>query len=102
MKVKILEKQRLLDDFFQVDAARLQFEKFDGTWSEPVRRLNLDRGEAVAVLVYLRDRDCFVLVRQFRYALFHKGEEAWLEEIVAGVLDDESPQECARRECSRK
>ena len=99
MKVKVLTRERLLDDFFQVDSARVQFEKFGGGWSEPVRRLNLERGEAVAVLIYLKDKDAFVLVRQFRYAAFAAGQNGWIDEIVAGVLDEADPLQCARREC---
>ncbi len=100
MEVKILKKKRLLDDFFKVDAAELQYEKFDGKFSEPVRRLNLERGEAVAVLIYVRDRDSFVLIRQFRFAVYETGRDGWIDEIVAGVLDKEgeTPVECARRE----
>ncbi len=99
MKVQILKKERLLDDFFKVDRADLIFEKFDGTLSPVVRRLNLERGQAVAVLIYLPDKEAFVLTRQFRYAVYEAGEEGWIEEIVAGVLDEESPEACARREC---
>ncbi len=99
MKVKIIKRERLLDDFFKVDSAELQHEKFDGSWSPVVRRLNLERGEAVGVLIYLQDTDRFVLIRQFRFAVFEAGESGWIDEIVAGVLDDESPEACARREC---
>ena len=99
MNVKILSKERILDDFFQVDSARLQFEKFSGGWSAPVRRLNLERGEAVAVLIYLKDVAKFILIRQFRYAAFLAGGDGWIDEIVAGVQDGEDPLLCARREC---
>ena len=100
MKVKILNRERLLDDFFKVDVATLQYEKFNGGWSEPVRRFNLERGEAVAVLIYLEDIDRFVIIRQFRYAAFQRGESGWIDEIVAGVIDPgEEPVESARREC---
>ncbi|MHB2149110.1 NUDIX domain-containing protein [Calditrichota bacterium LG25] len=99
MKVKIIKKERLLDDFFKVDSAELIHEKFDGTLSPVVRRLNLERGQAVAVLIHLTDRDSLVLIRQFRYAVYEAGEDGWIDEIVAGVLDDESPEACARREC---
>ncbi len=98
MKVELIKKERLLDDFFKIDSAELKFEKFDGRMSPVVRRLNLERGQAVAVLIYLKDRESFVLIRQFRFAVFEAGEEGWIDEIVAGVLDDESPEECARRE----
>lgn len=99
MKVKIIKKERLLNDFFIVDSAELRFEKFDGSWSPVVRRLNLSRGQAVAVLIYLKDKDSFVLIRQFRFAVFEDGQPGWIDEIVAGVVDEESPEACARREC---
>ncbi len=99
MKVKIIKKERLLNDFFIVDSAELRFEKFDGSWSPVVRRLNLNRGQAVAVLIYLKDKDSFVLIRQFRFAVFEDGQPGWIDEIVAGVVDEESPEACARREC---
>jgi len=99
MQVKIIENKLLLTDFFTVSEARLQHEKFDGGWSAPVRRLNLDRGEAVAVLIYVQDIRRFVLVRQFRYAVYLANEGGWIDEIVAGVLDGDTPLQCARREC---
>jgi GDP-mannose pyrophosphatase NudK len=50
------------------------------------------------VLIYLEDLDRFVFIRQFRYALYSLGESGWIDEIVAGVLDGDAPEECARRE----
>ncbi len=99
MKVKILKKQRLLSGFFDVDVATVQFEKFEGGFSAPVKRYNLLRGEAVAALIYLQDVKRLVLIRQFRYADYvHRGQ-GWIEEIVAGVIDEgESPIECVKRE----
>jgi nudix-type nucleoside diphosphatase (YffH/AdpP family) len=99
MQVKIIENKRLLDDFFQVDAVTLKHERFDGCMSVPVRRLNLERGQAVAVLIYIRDRDSFIFVRQFRYAVYAAGESGWLDEIVAGVMEGDDPLDCAKREC---
>ena len=99
MQVKILEKQRLLSGFFDVDVAMVQFEKFDGGFSAPVKRYNLLRGEAVAALIYLQDVKRLVLIRQFRYADYAHRCQGWIEEIVAGVIDEgESPLECIRRE----
>jgi len=99
MQVKILESKRVLDDYFQVDDVTLQHEKFSGSLTEPVRRLNLERGEAVAVLIYLRDKDTFIIVRQFRYAAYISSDSGWIDEIVAGVLDEDDPAACAKREC---
>ena len=99
MEVKILESKRVLDDFFQVDDVVLQHEKFSGSLSKPVRRLNLERGEAVAALIYVQDKESFILVRQFRFAAYVSSNNGWIDEIVAGVLEDDNPLECAKREC---
>jgi GDP-mannose pyrophosphatase NudK len=99
MEVKILEKKRVLDGFFKVDDVILQHEKFSGSLSKPIRRLNLERGEAVAILIYLQDRNSFVLVRQFRYAAYVSSDTGWIDEIAAGVLEDDNPLACAKREC---
>lgn len=99
MEVKILERKRLLDDLFKVDDIRLQHKKFSGDWSETIRRLNFERGNSVGVLIYVRDEDVFILVRQFRFAVYDSGLSGWLDEIVAGMLDNESPLDCAYREC---
>lgn len=99
MQVKIINTQRLVDDYFKIDAITLRHEKFSGLWTDLIRRLNLERGEAVAVLIYLQDKDSFVLVRQFRYAVYAAGEIGWIDEIVAGVMEEQNPLQCARREC---
>ena len=100
MKVKIISKKRLYKGFLNLDSIELKHIKHDGSWSEAMLRLNLKRGEAAAVLVYLKDTDSFILVNQFRYACYENGESGWIDEIVAGVFDENDTAEtCAKREC---
>lgn len=100
MIVKIHKTERLLSGFFDVDKATLQYERFNGEFSEIVPRYNLLRGQAVAVLIYLEDTEQLVLIRQFRYAVYKAGGDGWITETVAGVIDaGESPETCAKREC---
>jgi len=97
-RVDIREKKILVDDFFKVEEALLSFEKFDGTMSPPVRRLNFERGDSVAALLHHTGRDAAILVKQFRYAAYEKGA-GWLTEVVAGMIDrGETPEEAIRRE----
>ncbi|MFZ5517716.1 MAG: NUDIX domain-containing protein [Candidatus Zhuqueibacterota bacterium] len=100
MKVHLKQKHRILDDFFKVDRAILQHEKFDGTMSEDIVRLNLLRGEACAALLYNPENDTIILVRQFRYPIYTRDENlAWSLEVVAGMIDDDgSPEDAIRRE----
>ena len=52
--VEVLDKKRILDDFFKVQEVHLRYERFDGTMSRSIRRLNFERGDSVAALIYNR------------------------------------------------
>ena len=55
--------------------------------------------DSVAVLLYHRDRDAFVLVKQFRPAVYLKNEDGFTHELCAGIVDKEKPlEEIAREE----
>ncbi len=88
MKVRILEKSREYDGFFKIDKATLQYEKFNGEMSEPVTRLDFNRGNTVAVLLYDEDKDSVILVKQFRYSAYVNDGPGWILEIVAGIVDE--------------
>jgi len=97
-KVVVEQKKRVFDDFFKIDEALVRYEKFDGQLGETVRRLNFERGDAVAVLIFNRETRQVILVNQFRYPTYEKGD-GWIIEIVAGILaKDEKPEEAVRRE----
>jgi nudix-type nucleoside diphosphatase (YffH/AdpP family) len=99
MKKVLIEKKRyVLDDFFKVEEAYLQFEKFNGEMSATVRRFSLERGSSVAVLVYKRHADKLILISQFRYPTYKNGN-GWTIEAIAGMIDKgETSEEAARRE----
>ena len=83
---------------FRIIEGRLRFERFDGSMSEEIVRLKLDRGDSVAAVLHDEDDDTVVLTEQFRYPTHDKGP-GWLLELPAGVVDaDEQPEQCMRRE----
>jgi nudix-type nucleoside diphosphatase (YffH/AdpP family) len=97
-KVIVEKKARILDDFFKVDEAHLRFEKFNGQMSRLVRRLNFERGDSVAALIFNPETRKLILVNQFRYPTCEKGP-GWICEVVAGALEkDEEPEAAVRRE----
>ena len=57
-----------------------------------------DHGAAVGVLPYDPERRVAMLVRQFRAAVFHASGEAEVLEAPAGLLEEDDPADCARRE----
>jgi len=97
-KTEVKNRRVLLDGFFRVEEVQLCYEKFDGTMSAPVQRLNLVRDDAVAAVVVNKAKGTVVLVRQFRYATLVRGE-GWMTEVAAGLIDKgEAPEAAIRRE----
>ena len=103
MKKVLIEKKRyILDDFFKVEEAYLQFEQFNGKMSPLVRRFSLERGNSVAVLVFNLNNNKLVLINQFRYPTYESGH-GWIIEAIAGIIDPgETPEEAARREVNEE
>ena len=109
--VKILDQVEdySFGELFRVIRTTLQYRRFDGQMSDPVTRINFERGDSVGVLLYDPQDDAVILVRQFRYPVYagldpdeREGDgarQAWLLEIVAGVVDeDQTVKEVANKE----
>jgi ADP-ribose pyrophosphatase len=97
-RVVIERKRLILDDFFKVEEAYLSYERFDGTMSPVLRRLNFERGDAVAAVLFNRRRGTVLLVNQFKYPSFAKGP-GWITELMAGMIDPgETPEVALHRE----
>lgn len=96
-------------DLFRIVEAELRYRRFDGRMSEPIKRVNFERGDAVGVLLYDAEQDAVVLVRQFRYPVYVRlspearagagAQEAWILEIAAGIAEaGQTTPEVGRRE----
>ncbi|MHA6312184.1 MULTISPECIES: GDP-mannose pyrophosphatase NudK [Pantoea] len=58
-----------------------------------------DRGNGATILLYNREKNSVVLTRQFRIATWVNGnQDGMLIEACAGLLDDDSPEDCIRKE----
>ena len=99
-KFTILEKTIGYAGFFRMEKYQLRHELFRGDWSATLTRECLERGHAVAVLLYDPEQDQVVLIEQFRVGAMEFPGGPWLLEIVAGIMDkpEESAEAVARRE----
>ncbi len=97
---EVLNKTIGYDGFFRMEKYRLRHELFQGGWSPDITRECLERGHAVAVLLYDPDRDQVILLEQFRVGALDFPGGPWLLEIVAGIMDDpdETAEAVAQRE----
>lgn len=88
--VVISDEDVVFDGFFSVVSATLSYTRFDGA-RQTIRRLSLERGDSVAVLVVNRVKRSVILVEQLRYSTLKKGP-GWIVELPAGVVRDGEDQ----------
>ncbi len=95
----VIENERPLHrGFFRLDALTIRHERFDGG-EQTIERELLERGDAVAVLLFDPECDEVLLIEQFRVGPTARKDEPWLIEVVAGMIDEgETPREAAMRE----
>jgi nudix-type nucleoside diphosphatase (YffH/AdpP family) len=97
-KVSIEQKKTIFDDFFKVEEAYLRFEQFNGEMSPRIRRLNMERGNSVAIVILNKDTGKLIMVSQFRYPTYQNKHGLTIE-IIAGMVDPgETPEQTLRRE----
>jgi ADP-ribose pyrophosphatase len=102
--LRITRRECLYDGHFRVDRYRFRHRLHAGGWSKLLTREVVDRGAAVALLLYDPDRDAVVLIEQFRLPAQLAGAPGWQLEPVAGLLDHdgESEDSVARREAQEE
>ena len=86
-----VEQQRndlVWDGFWKTREVHLRHRRFDGTWSQTLKREVHCRGEAVGVLLYDPVLDAIGLVEQFRIGPWMRGDaHPWMLELVAGLRE---------------
>ena len=97
--INIISRETCFSGFYRLDRLRLRHRQFAGGMGPALSRELFVRHDAVCVLPYDPQRDCVVLIEQFRIGALDKSANPWLLELVAGLIDkDEQPEEVARRE----
>ncbi|NWG16732.1 MAG: NUDIX domain-containing protein [Chloroflexi bacterium] len=100
-RVEIIEKVIAYKKFFfKLEEARFKHELYNGEMSDELLRLNLERGDSAAVVMYDTAKDSVILTEQFRYPTYEKGP-GWILEIPAGTIEkseNRDPTVTLRRE----
>lgn len=98
MKHSIDQEEVILHEFFTVLRAQVTYKNFETGELIHAKRVCLERGDSVAVLLYEIDTNSFLFTEQYRYPSARR-EKPMMVELVAGSLaENENPENCARRE----
>ncbi|KGT92429.1 GDP-mannose pyrophosphatase [Erwinia typographi] len=97
-KIEVIKNKILSDNWFVLRNFTYDLTAKDGTTIRHKREV-YDRGNGATILLYNRDKNSVILTRQFRIATWVNGNESgMLTETCAGLLDDDSPEDCIRKE----
>ena len=96
--IHIVNNEILSDNWYTLRKITYEYADKDGL-VQRISREAYDRGNGATILLYNIDLKKVILTRQFRLPTFINGNETgMLIESCAGLLDDENPEDCIRRE----
>lgn len=96
--VSIEKTEILSDNWYTLKKVTFSIKKQNGQ-TETQSREAYDRGNGAAILLYNTDSKKVILTRQFRLPTYINGNtDGMLIEACAGLLDDNNPEDCIRKE----
>ncbi|MCW3161776.1 GDP-mannose pyrophosphatase NudK [Chryseobacterium oryctis] len=96
--VSIEKTEILSDNWYTLKKVTFNIQKKDGTVEKQSREA-YDRGNGAVILLYNKESKTVILTRQFRLPTYINGNPTgMLIEACAGLLDDDNPEECIKRE----
>lgn len=96
--ITLLKTEILSDNWYTLNKVTYSVLKKDGT-TETQSREAYDRGNGAVILLYNTDLNTVILTRQFRLPTYINGNSTgMLIEACAGLLDNDNPEDCIKRE----
>lgn len=101
-KIKNIKKEVLSDNWYTLNKFTFDIKLRDDSWVTQQRE-SYDRGNGAVILLYNREKGTVVLTKQFRLPTYVNGnEDGFLIEACAGLLDNDSPEVCIRKEAEEE
>ncbi|SHF26744.1 GDP-mannose pyrophosphatase NudK [Chryseobacterium takakiae] len=96
--VQIEKTEILSDNWYTLKKVTFSIQKKDGSFQQQSREA-YDRGNGAAILLYDKSTGNVILTRQFRLPSYLNGNETGMMiEVCAGLLDNDNPEDCIKRE----
>lgn len=96
--INILSTEILSDNWYVLNKVTYEITQRDGS-KQIQNREAYDRGNGAAILLYNTVQQTVILTRQFRLPTFLNGNPSgMLIEACAGLLDQDNPEDCIKRE----
>ncbi|SHF47304.1 nudix-type nucleoside diphosphatase, YffH/AdpP family [Marinomonas polaris DSM 16579] len=96
--IRNIEKTLLSDNWYTLNKFSFELKDQNGQWQYQEREA-YDRGNGATILLYNIEKKTVVLTRQFRIPTYVNGNhDGMLIESCAGLLDQDNPEDCIKRE----
>jgi GDP-mannose pyrophosphatase NudK len=96
--ITLLNTEILSDNWYTLNKVTYSVLKKNGT-TETQSREAYDRGNGAVILLYNKTSNTVILTRQFRLPTYINGNPTgMLIEACAGLLDNDNPEDCIKRE----
>ncbi|NIH18807.1 NUDIX domain-containing protein [Morganella morganii] len=88
--VRIIDTITLSDNWYILKKYVVDYPRRDGTCQRLEREV-YDRGNGAVILLYNRQKNSVILIRQFRLPVYVNGHDGFLIEAAAGLLEEQDP-----------
>lgn len=96
--VRVITSEILSDNWGELRKVKYDFKLQDGSWQQQEREV-YDRGNGAVILLYNKEKGTVILTRQLRIPTWFNGNaDGMMIEACAGLLDENDPEECIKRE----
>lgn len=96
-RIRGINRKLLSDQWARVESVSFEYQHSDGSWQKQEREI-YHRGHGSAILLYNLERRTVVLVRQFRFPAFDAGDDGFMLEVPAGIIETDDPENTIRKE----
>lgn len=101
-KIKITKSELLSHKKFLLKNVTFEYKNSKNEIQTQVREI-YDRGNGATILLYNKSNKSVILTRQLRIPTYFNGNETGMMiETCAGMLDEDDPEECIRRETTEE
>ena len=97
-RIKNVKTEILCKNWHTLKKVTFEYLQEDGTYQTQSREA-YDRGNGATILLYNKQQKSVILTKQFRMPTYINGnKDGMMIEACAGLLDNDNPQDCAKRE----
>ena len=97
-RVKNIKSDVLSDDWYVLNKINFDYQLENGNWVNQSRE-SYDRGNGATILLYNKEKQTVLLIKQFRMPTYVNGNDSGIIiETCGGLLDGDDPMKCIVKE----